>query len=265
MASASFEPALTAVLKQEGGYSDHPADPGGATMMGITQGTLEEWRGRAVTKAEVRALSRTEADAIYRKRYWDVIAGDRLPAGIDLVLFDFAVNSGPSRAIRMMQRHLGVATDGRMGPETLAALEKASSETLIAAISAERLAFLKALPSFATFGRGWSRRVQEIETAAHALARQAPETMLPREAVAVPRSPTQPQKETSMDLTKGLFLSRTVWANAIGVLALILSWFGFDTSSVDKSALTDTLLQIIAGASFVASTVFRVIATRRIA
>ena len=265
MASASFEPALTAVLKQEGGYSDNPADPGGATMMGITQGTLEAWRGRAVTKAEVRALSRAEAGAIYRKRYWDVIAGDRLPAGLDLALFDFAVNSGPARAIRMIQRHLGVAADGRMGPETLAALEKASPETLIAALSAERLAFLKDLPNFATFGRGWSRRVQDIETAAHALARQMPETAQPPEAVATPRSPTPPNKETNMDLTKGLFSSRTIWANAIGILALILSWFGFDTSSVDKSVLTDTLLQIVAGASFVASTVFRVIATRRIA
>ncbi len=103
MAAANFERALSLVLKHEGGFADHPADPGGATMMGITQATLAEWRGRPVTKDEVRALSRVEAGAIYRARYWDAVKGDDLPSGLDLAAFDYAVNSGPARAVRTIQ------------------------------------------------------------------------------------------------------------------------------------------------------------------
>jgi lysozyme family protein len=256
MASESFEPALTCVLKQEGGFSDHPADPGGATMMGITQATLAEWRGHAVTKADVRALSRTEVSQIYRKRYWDAIAGDALPAGLDLAVFDFAVNSGASRAVRSLQRVLGVAADGRIGPETLRAMATCDPTAMITRLSALRLAFLEALSTFPIFGRGWSRRVREIEMAARKLSLAPP--------AIVPKTPPTMKEIPPMDFTKGLLTSRTIWANAIGMGALALSWLGFDTSELDKNALTDSLLQAIAGISFVASTVFRIIATKRI-
>lgn len=88
MAAANFERALALVLQHEGGFSDHPSDPGGATMMGITQATLGAWRGQPVTRADIRALSREEARAIYRIRYWNAVAGDELPAGLDLAAFD---------------------------------------------------------------------------------------------------------------------------------------------------------------------------------
>lgn len=253
MASESFGPALTCVLAEEGGYSDHPDDPGGATMMGITQATLAAWRGMPVTGADVRALARNEAAAIYRARYWNAVRGDDLPAGLDLAVFDFAVNSGASRAIRALQRALGVAVDGLIGPETLAAARARPAPETVRTLCAGRLAFLERLSTFAIFGRGWTRRVREIEAAALKLA------------LSSTASP-QPEKEKpDMDMAKTILSSRTIWANAIGMGALALSWLGFDTSAVDKSALTDHLLQAISGLSFIASTLFRVIATKRLA
>jgi lysozyme family protein len=264
MASACFEPALTCVLKHEGGYSDHPADPGGATCMGITRAVLAEWRGHPVTKAEIRALGRAEAGQIYRQRYWDAVSGDALPAGLDLAVFDFAVNSGPSRAVRALQRTLGVAADGRIGPKTLRALAACDPVEAVARLSALRLAFLGALSTFPVFGRGWTERVREVEAEARKMAARHAASPAGNPAPTSTSPPTT--KETPrMDITKGILTSRTVWANAIGMGALALSWFGFDTSGLDKAALTDNLLQGIAGVSFVASTLFRIVATKRIA
>ena len=261
MAHENFEAALACVLRHEGGYSDHPDDPGGATMMGITLATLAAWRGHAVAKAEVRALSRAEVAAIYRARYWDAVRADQLSAGLDLAVFDYAVNSGPSRAVRTLQKALGVAVDGRIGAQTLGAAHLKPPAEVIAALCAARLEFLEGLSAFPVFGRGWTRRVRDVEAVARRLATAAPEAL-------VPTNPTlsQPDKETfPMDITKTIFASRTIWANVIGMIALAFSWLGFDTSSVDKSAVTDNLLLVITGGSFVASTVFRVLATKRLA
>lgn len=265
MTERNFEAALAEVLRHEGGYSDHPADPGGATMMGITLATLSAWRGAAASRADLRALTRAEAGAIYRRRYWVAIRGDRLPSGLDLALFDFAVNSGPSRAARCLQQVLGVRVDGRIGPETLAAARGAGEAHLAAtirALCARRRAFLGQLAGFPTFGRGWERRVAAIEKVALALAASdRPEAPNPAGTTNHP-----PNTETLMlDLTKTILSSRTIWANAIGFAALILSWLGFDTSGVDRDALAGTVLQVLAGGSFIASTFFRVIATKRLA
>lgn len=257
MARASFETALNCVLRHEGGYSDHPEDPGGATMMGITRATLSNWRGQPVSSDDVRALTRTEAAEIYRARYWDPVYGDQLPHGLDLAVFDFAVNSGPSRAVSSLQHLLNVTPDGIMGPETLRAAGASEVGVQITALCASRIAFLRQLRTFATFGRGWMLRVRDVEKTALRLAIQ--------KTPAVSQPDLSPkQQETMMDITKTIFSSRTVWTNAIGFFALALSWFGFDTSSIDKAALTESLLQGVAGTSFVLSTVFRVIATRRL-
>ena len=158
------------MLRHEGGYADHPADPGGATNLGVTRATLARWRGRPVSKAEVRALTRAEAGQIYRALYWDEIAGDVLPPGIDLAVFDYCVNSGPSRAARTLQKVAGVTADGRIGAVTLAALRARDSISVVRAYCRRRLSFLESLRSFAVFGRGWRRRVHETEALALAIA-----------------------------------------------------------------------------------------------
>ena len=113
MARSNVSAALTHVLAQEGGYVDHPADPGGATNKGITIQTLAQWRGHAVTKDDVRNLSIKEAGEMYHARYWQAVHADDLPAGLDLAMFDYAVNSGPARAIKTLQQALGLTPDGR--------------------------------------------------------------------------------------------------------------------------------------------------------
>jgi lysozyme family protein len=153
MAASSFPAALAHVLASEGGYVDHPADPGGATKFGITLKTLSAWRGAPVSKADVKALTKTEAGAIYRARYWDKIAADDLPAGLDLAVFDLAVNSGVARAKAFLQE-IGVG----------------EAQALINALCDRRLAFLKGLSTWPVFGKGWGRRVVAVRKAALAMA-----------------------------------------------------------------------------------------------
>lgn len=172
MAAESFEHVLPHLFRHEGGYADHPSDPGGATNHGITRATLAAWRGRAVSKAEVRALTRAEAAAIYRARYWDAVKADLLPAGIDYAVFDAAVNSGPARAAKWLQAAVRVPQDGIVGPVTLAAARTAAADAArtIGDICAIRLAFLRALSTWPVFGRGWERRVGDVKTEALAMA-----------------------------------------------------------------------------------------------
>ena len=166
----NFDACLGHVLQSEGGYVDHPDDPGGATNMGITIATLRAWRGRSVTKADVKALTRAEAAAIYRKNYWDAVCGDDLPAGLDLVAFDAAVNSGVSRGAKWLQSALGVSADGKIGPKTIAAANAAHKDAVIDRACDLRLAFLRQLSTWKTFGKGWTRRVESVRDTASKMA-----------------------------------------------------------------------------------------------
>lgn len=250
MAKANFARALAATLRFEGGYSNHPSDPGGATNMGITARVLAEWRGAAVNAADVRAISKSEATAIYRRHYWEMVACDSLPAGLDLAVFDFAVNSGVARATRALQSVLGVTVDGIIGRSTIDAAHARDVRQTILSLCAARRGFLRRLAIFTTFGRGWLRRVAAIE--ALALTMVAPATPI-----------SFVNKETwPMNFTKSIVESRTVWANVIGFAALAASILGFDTTAVDQPAVVDAVLQGVAGLSFVASTVFRIKATK---
>ncbi len=169
-----FEQCLNRVLRFEGGYVDHPSDPGGATNFGITRKTLARWRGVSpwwkLPRSEVRSLKRIEVRAIYRALYWDRCRASVLPAGLDLAVFDFAVNSGPVRALRHLQALLAVRRDGVVGPVTLRALERMAAERgvrwLIGALFERREAFLRRLANFAVFGRGWMKRTREMRRAA---------------------------------------------------------------------------------------------------
>lgn len=167
-----FGTCVAEVLRHEGGYVDHPRDPGGCTHRGITRGTLEGWRREPVTCAEVRALTEAEARAIYRAHYWNTMQGDQVPAGIDLILFDAAVNSGRRRAVLWLQEALGgIAVDGVIGPQTLGAVRRVNDRAGVIGRACDlRLTFLRTLATWPDFGRGWSRRVAAVRQTALAMA-----------------------------------------------------------------------------------------------
>lgn len=191
----NFKPCLDHVLKHEGGWADHPKDPGGATMKGVTIGTFAQYKGRNVTKAELRAISDYDLLAIYRRNYWDKVRGDDLPAGLDLVAFDAAVNSGPARGARWLQEALGVKADGKIGPETLAFARAANVTVTIDRACDIRLGFLQRLKTWPTFGKGWGRRVAEVRAEAKRMATR--EIRIPAPDWAK-EAATEPQKQKRM-------------------------------------------------------------------
>ena len=166
MASNNFDNCLTFVLQFEGGYVNHPDDPGGPTNLGITQSTLSSFIGRQATIEEVKALTPAKVAPIYRLRYWDRVQGDDLPAGVDLAVFDFGVHSGPTRSVMSLQRVLGVADDGKLGPVTLTAANAASPLKTVNALCDARLDFLMQLKVFQSFGPGLTNRVSKCRAAA---------------------------------------------------------------------------------------------------
>ena len=164
--NANFPKALAAVLVHEGGYVNNPKDPGGMTNLGCTKTVWEEHCGHPVDEKAMRALTPADVGPLYRQKYWDKVKGDDLPSGVDYVVFDAAINSGPGRAAKWLQACVGVEVDGGIGPKTLAAVRAFSPKHLIEDYSKRRLSFLMDLPTWDTFGRGWSRRVGEVESSA---------------------------------------------------------------------------------------------------
>lgn len=162
MASGNLPACLAITLPHEGGWSDHPKDPGGATMKGITLNTYRRWKPGA-TKYQLRTITNSEVEMIYRDGFWKPVRGDQLPAGVDAAVFDYGVNSGPPRAIKEMQRVLGVVADGDIGPATLSKLRAVDGKRVIQGICRRRLSFMQSLKIWSTFGRGWSRRVADVE------------------------------------------------------------------------------------------------------
>ena len=165
----NFDECLALTLSAEGGFADHVDDPGGATNMGITRATLAGVRGHAVSKADVRALTRTEAVEIYRKIYWSQIRGDELPPGVDAVLFDHAVNSGAKSAVRALQGALGFKQDGVITRRCVSAALSSDYAALVRSLCAARMNFLRRLSTWLVFRRGWTARVETLERAALAM------------------------------------------------------------------------------------------------
>jgi lysozyme family protein len=159
----NFEKSLALILKHEGGYVDNPKDPGGATNLGCTKKVWEEWVGHEVTKEDIKALKVSDIAPLYKAKYWDAVKGDLLPAGVDYAVFDLAINSGPGRAAKTLQQVLNITADGQIGPATLSTLEAANPRDVATRVCEARLAFLQGLPTYGTFGKGWSRRVAEVE------------------------------------------------------------------------------------------------------
>ena len=231
MTDARFDACLTDILRHEGGYVDHPADPGGATKMGITRKTLARWRDISpwwdLPKTEVQNLGRDEAARIYRAGYWDACRAGELPTGVDLAVFDFAVNSGPDRAVRCLQQVLGVAVDGLVGPITLAATNRSSAADIVNVLSDRRLGFLRALSTFPVFGRGWIRRVETIRAAALAAAPVTSAT----------------QGDETMDILSGY---KTYIVAAFMLLAGLAQMLGIDLPALDSGSAGSLVLESLA-------------------
>lgn len=213
MVAQNFAPALACVNVHEGGKDDDPRDPGGRTAYGVTQARYNQYRrDKSLPRADVWGITVPEREAIWRTYYWNVVRADELPAGLDYVVFDAAVNSGPAQAIKWLQRALNdvlkriggvlIAVDAQMGSNTVAAANSIDDiDAVIGCMQDRRLAMLKALRTWPVFGKGWDRRVADVRKLGQAVARgsvdlkpppgwtQAPGKALTSDAKSLP-SPT---------------------------------------------------------------------------
>jgi lysozyme family protein len=170
MAASSYDAALARLLAHEGGYSNHPSDPGGPTNFGITIYDYRKYVKSDATAADVRAMKVGDAKAIYRTKYWDALRCNDLSAGLDYAIFDYGVNSGIARAAKVLRRICGIADGDRITDAALTLITKRDAADLITRLCDERLAFLQSLRTWPVFGVGWGRRVAEVKAAALAMA-----------------------------------------------------------------------------------------------
>ena len=165
----NYNKCLETILHHEGGYVNHPDDPGGETNLGVTKRVYEAWGG---TK-DMKDLTVDDVAPIYKKNYWDRVKGDELPSGLDLCVFDFGVNAGTGRAAKYLQSLVGASADGAIGPATLrsvqAYVEVEGLAYTIDKYQEERQKYYESLKHFATFGKGWTRRVNETTELAHSM------------------------------------------------------------------------------------------------
>ena len=148
-----FDQCFDKLISHEGGYVNHASDPGGETNYGISK--------RAYPSLDIKALTLADAKAIYKRDYWDRAQCDQLPSQLSYLVFDAAVNSGIGQSIRFLQRAVGVADDGSIGPITLSAAKRMDTDSLCARFLGHRLEFMTKLSTFDVFGKGWARRVAD--------------------------------------------------------------------------------------------------------
>lgn len=148
-----FDTAFEKLIGHEGGYVNNPADPGGETKYGISK--------RAYPGEDIKNMTLARAKALYLRDYWGPAGCDAVPDGLKFDLFDLAVNSGVTTAIKLLQSSAGVISDGVLGPRTLQALNSMPVHRLVARFNGWRLAMMTNLPTWNQFGKGWTRRVAE--------------------------------------------------------------------------------------------------------
>jgi lysozyme family protein len=171
MAASSYDESLRRLLVHEGGYTNHPSDPGGPTNFGITIYDYRIYVKPDATAVDVRAMKLDDAKRIYRAKYWDAQRCDELPAGVDYAVFDYGVNSGIGRSGKVLRRCLKLPDNSSAVTDAvIAAANAANAKALIAAICDERLRFLQSLKTWNVFGAGWGRRVAEVRVVATAMA-----------------------------------------------------------------------------------------------
>jgi lysozyme family protein len=169
MAASNWQQAFEQMLASEGGYVNHPSDPGGMTNLGVTKRVWEEWVGRESNEKEMRSLTPEMVAPLYKRKFWDACKCDELPTGVDYLVFDFAVNAGPGRSAKILQTAIGVPADGGIGPITLAAVNAQDPVELIEKFSQAKEDFYRSLTTFETFGKGWLNRVAAVKVKANSM------------------------------------------------------------------------------------------------
>lgn len=169
----NYDSSFSMVIKSEGGFVNNPKDPGGMTNLGVTRTAWEAFVGHKVSEADMRALTPDTVKDFYKRLYWDRIRGDELPSGVDYAAFDFAVNSGPFKVSKCLQEIAGVPIDGIIGPVSIQAIQACHDMEVVETLSDMRLDFLKKLPTFDVFGKGWTNRVETVKAKASNMADDA--------------------------------------------------------------------------------------------
>ena len=215
------------ILKHEGGFVNHPRDPGGATNRGVTIGTLKrlgiDVDGDGDSDiTDLRHLRESDAVRVFKLFYADKVQADLLPTGLDYAMTDFAVNSGPARAAKHLQRILGVEADGDIGPKTLAKIADCDPKALITSLCDSRLRFLRGLDTWRDFGRGWQSRVDAVRREALADADQnaIKQTTLQNQSVAGEK----PKNSATDQKPRGIVAA---------IIAIIVGLIGFKISTGD--------------------------------
>lgn len=171
----NFDKSFKEILKHEGGYVNHPKDPGGITNLGCTKATYEAWVGHPVSVEFMKCLKPEHVKKLYQVRYWDKVKCDDLPSGLDLCVFDFAINAGPRRAAKYLQLMVGAAPDGIIGPNTMRQIQQYITahgrKHAVNRYQDLREGYYRKLRTFPTFGRGWLRRVKEVRHTAEGMAK----------------------------------------------------------------------------------------------
>jgi len=157
----NFKKCLELVLKSEGGWVNNPKDPGGETNLGVTKKVWEEWVGHVVKT--MKDLTPEDVAPMYQAKYWMACYANQLPVGIDYMAFDAAVNMGPGRAVKLLQECLGCVPDGTIGPRTMQLIDQKKPEDIVDLYSKRKTSFYEGLATFATFGKGWLKRVEDVK------------------------------------------------------------------------------------------------------
>ena len=167
----NFKACLDLVLQSEGGWVNHPSDPGGETNLGVTKRVWEEWVGHPVES--LKKLTKDDVAPLYEQKYWRPCYGEILPRGLDFVIFSASVMSGSGRSVKLLQSAIGCVPDGVIGPRTRELISTSNIATLIAKFSESRREYYRSLKTFPIFGRGWLARVDREEQQALSMAKNS--------------------------------------------------------------------------------------------
>jgi lysozyme family protein len=161
----NFMKSVKYVLQSEGGYVNNPKDPGGPTNLGVTKASWTSFLKKPVNDNDIKKLTVDDVIPFYKKRYWDICLCDNLPLGIDYCVFDYAINSGPIRAVETLRRLIGLEHVGAFEKKNIESYFKENKDNiiLIKKICSQRLLFLQSLKNYEVFGKGWLNRVLMVQ------------------------------------------------------------------------------------------------------